>query len=76
MLRLFRFIDMKVTLSPSIHGTKARPSSPLGDSIFITSAPKSASIMVQVGPAAICVKSMTLSPLRDCESIFLCSEKK
>ena len=44
-------------------GTPARPASPAGGSIFVTSAPKSRRIFVQCGPASTRVKSITRSPL-------------
>jgi hypothetical protein len=49
--------------SPIDGGTLRRVSSPPGTfSTLITSAPMSASIKVQVCPAMMCVRSMTLSP--------------
>src|SRR5580700_9733473 len=40
-------------------GTPARPASPAGGSILVTSAPRSLSILVQCGPASTRVKSIT-----------------
>src|SRR5829696_6834444 len=63
--RLLRFIIMKAADSPRIFGgTLRRVSSPPGlRSILMTSAPMSASIMVQVGPAMTWVRSITFKPL-------------
>jgi len=47
-------------------GVKALESSPVpGNSTFITSAPWSASIIVQYGPASTLLKSNTLIPAND-----------
>ncbi|MET3240875.1 hypothetical protein ABIF36_006363 [Bradyrhizobium japonicum] len=64
MPRLLRFIIRKeAASSPILGGTEWRVSSPLGHfSILMTSAPMSASIKVQVGPAMTWVRSMTLRP--------------
>src|SRR5271166_665363 len=65
--RLLRFTPTKYALSlvPGMNGgAKPRVSSPEpGFSILITSAPKSASICTQVGPASTRVRSNTLMPL-------------
>src|ERR1041385_3810630 len=62
--RLLRFIIRKAAVSsPILGGIMWRESSPSGFfSTLITSAPMSASISVQVGPAITWVRSMTLSP--------------
>src|SRR3954469_24392189 len=62
--RLLRFIIMKAADSPRfVGGAMRRVSSPPGlRSILITSAPMSASIIVQVGPAITWVRSMTFRP--------------
>src|SRR3954471_3735156 len=64
MPRLLRFIIRKeAASSPIFGGTEWRGSSPFGDfSILMTSAPMSASIRVQVGPAMTWVRSTTLRP--------------
>ena len=64
MPRLLRFIIMNAAASPSIvGGTERRVSSPSGIfSTLITSAPMSASISVQVGPAMTWVRSITFRP--------------
>src|SRR5271168_1197695 len=49
-------------------GTPARPASPAGGSILVTSAPRSRSILVQCGPASILVKSITRKP---CSGAFI-----
>src|ERR1700740_1111776 len=43
-------------------GTPARPASPAGGSILVTSAPRSRRVLVQWGPASTRVKSITRSP--------------
>src|SRR5262245_12575180 len=64
MPRLLRFIIRKeAASSPIFGGTEWRVSSPFGDfSILMTSAPMSASISVQVGPAMTWVRSTTFRP--------------
>ena len=64
MPRLLRFIIMKAADSPSMSGgRKRRESSPPGTfSTLMTSAPMSASISPQVGPAMMWASSMTLKP--------------
>ena len=64
MPRLLRFIAMKAADSPAIEGRfMVRVSSPPGTrSTLITSAPRSASSMPQVGPAMICASSSTFTP--------------
>ncbi len=64
MPRLLRFIIRKeASSSPIFGGTECRVSSPFGDfSILMTSAPMSASIRVQVGPAMTWVRSTTFRP--------------
>src|SRR5262245_45268691 len=64
MPRLLRFIIRKeAASSPIFGGTEWRVSSPFGHfSILMTSAPMSASISVQVGPAMTWVRSTTLRP--------------
>src|SRR5262245_695528 len=63
--RLLRFIIRKAAASsPIFGGIMWRVSSPLGAfSILMTSAPISASISVQVGPAMTCVRSITFKPV-------------
>ena len=65
MPRLLRFIIRNAAVSsPSFGGIMWRLSSPLGVfSTLMTSAPMSASISVQVGPAMTCVKSITFKPV-------------
>src|SRR5918992_3761501 len=64
MPRLLRFIAMNAADSPATEGRLiARVSSPPGTrSTLTTSAPRSASIMPQVGPAMICASSRTFTP--------------
>src|SRR3954454_13204643 len=64
MPRLLRFIIRKeAASSPIFGGTEWRGSSPFGGFlILMTSAPMSASIRVQVGPAMTWVRSTTLRP--------------
>ena len=64
MLRLLRLIPRNAADSPSMNGGPiCRVSSPpLGFSTFTTSAPMSASIIVQYGPAMIWVRSSTFMP--------------
>ena len=64
MPRLLRFIIMKAADSPSIvGGIERRLSSPSGmRSTLTTSAPMSASMSVQVGPAMTWVRSITFRP--------------
>ncbi len=52
----------KLVLAPSRNGGRVRIMSPSGASILITSAPRSASIRPQCGPAIVVVKSSTRSP--------------
>src|SRR6476660_925747 len=61
---LLRFIIRnEAATSPILGGTMSRVSSPAGIfSILMTSAPMSASISVQVGPAMTCVRSTTFNP--------------
>ena len=64
MLRLFRFSARK---PPAMSWVRREPmrrvSSPVpGRSTLMTSAPMSASSMVHMGPAMICVRSSTLTP--------------
>src|SRR6188472_3608611 len=63
--RLLRFIIRnEADSSPTLGGTDLRVSSPSGVfSILMTSAPMSASMSVQVGPAITCVRSTTFSPV-------------
>src|SRR5271168_3597041 len=49
-------------------GTPARPASPAGGSILVTSAPRSRSVLVQCGPARTRVKSITRRP---CSGAFI-----
>ena len=64
MLRLLRFSVRNAADSPSMNGGPYRrvSSPPLGFSILITSAPISASSIVQNGPANIWLKSTTRIP--------------
>ena len=64
MPRLLRLTIMKAADSPSTSGgRKRRESSPSGNfSTLTTSAPMSASIRPQTGPAMMWESSMTLSP--------------
>src|SRR5205814_6693542 len=63
MLFLLRLTDMKYVVSPEMNGGQLRVSSPLpGSSILITSAPMSARIMEQNGPARTRVRSRTRMP--------------
>ena len=61
---LFLFMVIKAAASPLISGGEKRlVSSPSGIfSILTTSAPRSASMRPQVGPAIICASSSTLMP--------------
>src|SRR5215471_11484193 len=52
----------KLVLAPSRSGGRVRIMSPAGDSILITSAPRSARRRVQCGPAIVVVKSSTRRP--------------
>src|SRR5262249_35241423 len=52
----------KLVLAPFLNGGRVRIISPLGASILITSAPRSASKRVQCGPAIVVVKSSTRRP--------------
>src|SRR5215510_6125104 len=62
-LFLPRLTDMKYVASPATKGGHFRVSSPLpGSSILTTSAPMSASIIVQNGPARTRVRSSTRTP--------------
>src|SRR3989441_1136240 len=62
-LFLPRLTDMKYVASPATNGGHFRVSSPLpGSSTLTTSAPMSASIMVQNGPASTRVRSSTRTP--------------
>src|SRR6266850_1564268 len=62
-LFLPRLTDMKYVASPATNGGHFRVSSPLpGSSILTTSAPMSASIIVQNGPASTRVRSSTRTP--------------
>src|SRR5262249_19666939 len=62
-LFLPRLTDMKYVASPATNGGHFRVSSPLpGSSILTTSAPMSASIIVQNGPARTRVRSSTRTP--------------
>ena len=65
MPRLLRFIIMKAADSPSMSGgRKRRASSPPGIfSTLTTSAPMSASMTPQAGPAMICANSITRRPV-------------
>ena len=65
MPRLLRFIIRNdAASSPIFGGTVLRVSSPFGVfSILMTSAPMSASMSVQVGPAITCVRSTTFNPV-------------
>src|SRR5215472_6097842 len=62
--RLFLLIARKYVETPSsvTGGTQERVSSPAGLSTLITSAPRSASSIVQYGPASTREKSATSSP--------------
>ena len=64
MLRLLRFSARKpaANRSDSREPIRRVSSPPPGRSILITSAPMSASSIVHIGPAMICVKSRTLTP--------------
>ena len=64
MPRLPRFIIMNGAETPFTRGSRyPRASSPPGSfSTLITSAPRSASMMPQVGPAMICASSSTRMP--------------
>ena len=64
MPRFERFIIRNAADSvPTVGGTERRVSSPPGTfSTLMTSAPMSASMRVQVGPAMMCVRSTTLRP--------------
>ena len=66
MLRLFRFIARNAADSVSMNGGPIRrvSSPPFGFSILMTSAPMSASSMLQNGPARICEQSRTRTPSR------------
>src|SRR4029453_17193083 len=58
---------MKYVDSPSMKGGQLRVSSPLpGSSILMTSAPMSASVIAQKGPARTRVRSRTRRPDRGC----------
>src|SRR5215212_10973001 len=59
----------KEVLAPLRKGGRDRIMSPSGDSILITSAPRSASSRVQCGPAIVVVKSTTRMPAR--ASVFI-----
>src|SRR5262245_8194919 len=61
-LRLLRLSATKLTLSPLRIGGVARPMSPCGGSILITSAPMSASSVPASGPAMKFASSITLIP--------------
>ena len=62
-LFLLRLTDMKYVASPPTNGGQLRVSSPLpGSSILMTSAPMSARIIEQNGPARTRVKSRTRMP--------------
>src|SRR5262249_19657335 len=69
-LRLLRLSATKLTLSPSVSGGIARPMSPCGGSILITSAPMSASSVPASGPAMKLARSITRIPPSAC-GIFL-----
>src|SRR5579859_950536 len=61
--RLFRLTARKYVATPSlVGGTQRRVSSPSGLSTLITSAPRSASSIVQYGPASTREKSATMRP--------------
>ena len=59
-----RLSAAKFSLKPPLKGGHWRMASPSGDSILVTSAPKSDSSMPQNGPAATWQNSMTLTPCR------------
>ena len=77
MLRLPRLMPAKYALSPDgKNGPNARASSPTpGRSIFTTSAPRSASNIVQYGPAKTRVRSRTLIPASGKSSLVMRSAK-
>ena len=56
---------LRLVLPPDLRGSRpcGQVSPPIG-SILITSAPKSASIMVVTAPETICVKSTTIVPAK------------
>ena len=64
MLRLFRFNakNPAANRSDSRDPIRRVSSPPPGRSILITFAPMSASSIVHIGPAMICVRSSTLTP--------------
>jgi hypothetical protein len=62
MLRLPRLTALKLGLSVPIAPAIVRDESPSGDSTLMTSAPRSASCIVQNGPAITCVTSITRRP--------------
>ena len=65
MLSLPRFSDMKYADLPPANGPIWRASSPRpGASTLITRAPRSASTIVQYGPASTRVRSITVMPVR------------
>jgi hypothetical protein len=66
MPRLLRFIIMKAAASPAMSGgRKRRVSSPPGCfSTLMTSAPMSASMSPQTGPAMMWASSMTFRPAK------------
>src|SRR4051794_35081334 len=61
-LRLPTLSWPKNRLEPDLRGRSLRMWSPSGASILITSAPRSAIILVQYGPAIIVEKSTTVRP--------------
>src|SRR6185436_1320375 len=63
-LRLPRLTALKAGLSLPTAPTVRRVDSPAGDSTLITSAPRSASMTEQKGPATNCVTSRTRRPSR------------
>src|SRR5271170_894899 len=76
MLFLPAFNWPKLVLAPSRNGGRVRIMSPSGASILITSAPRSASIRPQCGPAIVVVKSATRRPAKALVIGFLLPEPK
>ncbi len=59
---LLRYIEAPYSDTPSTWAPKLRPGSPSRDSIFTTSAPKSASRRAHTGPAMVLDNSTTRCP--------------
>src|SRR3974390_569655 len=66
-LRLLRLSATKLTLSSCDRGGMARPMSPFGGSILITSAPMSANSVPASGPAMKLASSMIRRPASGCD---------